>query len=98
MSKIDDPTRLRHMLLAAREACDMAATETRASLDSDRKLSLALVRLIEIVGEAAAYVSKDKQSQLQEGTDQLRRDILKSSGGKDFKHRNGSLKISHRNS
>jgi uncharacterized protein with HEPN domain len=44
----------------------MAATETRSSLDSDRKLSLALVRLIEIVGEAAAYVSKDKQSQLLE--------------------------------
>jgi uncharacterized protein with HEPN domain len=66
MSKIDDPTRLRHMLSAAREACEMAATETRSSLDSDRKLSLALVRLIEIVGEAAAYVSKDKQSQLLE--------------------------------
>jgi uncharacterized protein with HEPN domain len=52
------------MLEAAREACDMAAGETRSSLDSDRKLSLALVRLIEIVGEAAANISKDRQSQL----------------------------------
>lgn len=64
MSKIDDSTRLQHMLEAATEACEMIANETRPSLDSDRKLSLALVRLIEIVGEAAASVSKAQQSQL----------------------------------
>lgn len=64
MSKIDDSTRLRHMLDAAREACTMIAGENREILNSDRKLSLALVRLIEIVGEAATNVSKEKQSSL----------------------------------
>jgi RPA family protein len=38
MSKIDDSTRLRHMLQAATEACEMISEESRASLDSDRKL------------------------------------------------------------
>jgi len=38
MSKIDDSTRLRHMLEAAIEACEMISEESRASLDSDRKL------------------------------------------------------------
>ena len=52
------------MLEAATEACEMIANETRTSLDSDRKLSLALVQLIEIVGEAASRVSQDQQSQL----------------------------------
>ena len=66
MSKIDDSTRLRHMLEAATEACEMISEESRTSLDSDRKLTLALVRLIEIVGEAAANVSKEKQSELTE--------------------------------
>ena len=66
MSKIDDFTRLRHMLEAATEACEMISEESRTSLDSDRKLTLALVRLIEIVGEAAVNVSKEKQSELTE--------------------------------
>jgi len=52
------------MFEAATEACEMIADETRTSLDSDRKLSLALVRLLEIVGEAAASVSQEQQSQL----------------------------------
>jgi len=64
MSKIDDLTRLQHMIDAAREACAMVAGENREVLNSDRKLSLALVRLIEIVGEAAKNVSKEKQSSL----------------------------------
>jgi len=64
MSKIEDFIRLRHMLDAAREACIMVDGENREALDSDRKLSLALVRLIEIVGEAATNVSQEKQSSL----------------------------------
>jgi uncharacterized protein with HEPN domain len=47
------------MLDHAREAVKMAEGETRASLKDDRKLELALVRLIEIIGEAAAKVSAD---------------------------------------
>jgi uncharacterized protein with HEPN domain len=54
---VDDPTRLRHMLEAAREAMDMARGQQRADLDTDRKLCLSLVHLLGIIGEAAAGVS-----------------------------------------
>jgi uncharacterized protein with HEPN domain len=44
------------MLDAAREAVQMAQGRTRAALDTDRPLNLSLVRLLEIVGEAASRV------------------------------------------
>jgi len=53
----DDRIRLRHMLDAAQEAAGFARDETRESLDADRKLVLALVKGIEIIGEAASRVS-----------------------------------------
>ena len=53
MSRRDPAVPLRHMLDHAREAVQMAAGKTRSDLDTDRKLNLALVRLLEIVGEAA---------------------------------------------
>lgn len=61
MSKHENPVRLRHMLEHAQEAVSMMAGKTRLSLDESRTLSLALVRLIEIVGEAANRVSKKTQ-------------------------------------
>jgi uncharacterized protein with HEPN domain len=54
-----DSVRLGHMLDHAREAVAMAAGKTRADLDLDRKLNLALVRLLEIVGEAAGKTTED---------------------------------------
>jgi uncharacterized protein with HEPN domain len=56
MSHHESDLRLRHMLGHANEAVAMAHGRTRAQLDSDRKLNLSLVRLLEIVGEAAARV------------------------------------------
>jgi uncharacterized protein with HEPN domain len=53
MSRHDPTVGLRHMLDHAREAVEMARGKTRSDLDTDRKLNLALVRLLEIVGEAA---------------------------------------------
>jgi uncharacterized protein with HEPN domain len=61
----DDTTRLRHMLDAAREADQFAQGHTRADLDSDRMLVLALVKEIEIIGEAAYQVSPATQESLQ---------------------------------
>ena len=55
----DDTIRLRHMLDAAREVVDFAKGRIRADLDCDRKLVLALVKDIEIIGEAACQVSLD---------------------------------------
>ena len=43
------------MLDHAVEAAEMIRGHTRADLDKDRKLNLALVRLVEIVGGAAAH-------------------------------------------
>ena len=48
-----DVVRLRHMLDAANEALEFTAGKNREDLDTDRMLSRAIVRDIEIVGEAA---------------------------------------------
>src|SRR5262245_28015713 len=64
MSKHDDEVRLRHMLEHAREAVAFVVGKDRSDLEASRMLSLALVRLIEIVGEAANRVSKTRQKQL----------------------------------
>ena len=57
MSKQGDIVRLRHMLDAAKEAMEFAKSAQRSDLDTDRKLALSLVRLVEIIGEAAKQVS-----------------------------------------
>ena len=57
---------LRHMLDHAREIISVTQSKSRSDLDSDRLLNLALVRLLEIIGEAANRVSKDTQSQYHE--------------------------------
>ncbi|MBI1816052.1 MAG: DUF86 domain-containing protein [Deltaproteobacteria bacterium] len=57
-----DRVRLLHMLDAAREAVGFAQARSRSDLDSDRMLNLSLVRLIEIIGEAAARVSPETRS------------------------------------
>ncbi|MCM0592839.1 MAG: DUF86 domain-containing protein [Gloeotrichia echinulata IR180] len=62
MSKIDDLTRLKHIRDSAEEALSFVNNRTREDLDHDRMLSLALVRLIEIIGEAANHVSESCQA------------------------------------
>ncbi len=61
MSQHDDATRLRHMLSNAQEALEMAGGRSRHDLELDRMLELSLVRLLEIVGEAASRVSAETQ-------------------------------------
>lgn len=61
MSKIDDLTRLKHIRDAAKEALSFTKGRTRKDLDRERMLSLALVRLIEIMGEAANSISEPCQ-------------------------------------
>ena len=62
MSVIDDTTRLRHMLEAAQKITQYADGKGRDSLDHDEVLQLALIRLVEIIGEAAARVSTEFQA------------------------------------
>jgi len=58
----DDRIRLRHML----DACDQVAAfvegRTRLHLDHDRMLLFALIRAIEVLGEAAARISDPTQA------------------------------------
>jgi uncharacterized protein with HEPN domain len=61
MSRHEGDVRLRHMLDHAREAVAMACGSVRGDLDTDRRLNLALVRLLEIVGEAAAHVPAEER-------------------------------------
>ena len=48
------------MLDHSLEAVSLIKDKTRADLDSDRVLNLALVRLLEIIGEAANRVPKEE--------------------------------------
>jgi len=54
-----DAVRLRHVLDAAREAIEFSKGCRREDLDKDRKLGLAMVRLLEVIGEAARGVSRE---------------------------------------
>ena len=64
MSRRDPGVRLRHMLLYTREALELSRGRTRADLDTDRMLNLALTRLLEIIGEAAARVPPETKTTL----------------------------------
>ncbi len=59
MSKRDPLVPLRHMLDFAREAARFAEGKTREDIENDRLLNLALVHLIELVGEAANRVPRE---------------------------------------
>jgi uncharacterized protein with HEPN domain len=61
MSKIDDRTRLLQVLNASQKAVNLTQNKTFSDLENDEVLALALVKLIEIVGEAASKVSKEYQ-------------------------------------
>jgi uncharacterized protein with HEPN domain len=61
MPQDKDRIRLQHMLDHATEAMQMASGRVREDLDTDRQLNLSLVRLLEIVGEAASRVSETTQ-------------------------------------
>lgn len=62
MPSRDDTRALQHMFDYAREAVDMIAGRARADLSKDRMLELALIRLVEVVGEAAGRVSQARQA------------------------------------
>ena len=62
----DDDVRLRHMLDAAREALGFVRGRNRVDLNSDRQLVLALVKAIEIIGEAAFRTSENSRAQFPE--------------------------------
>lgn len=62
----DDRLRVQHMLDACKEALSFAHGRSRSDLYQDRQLLYALVRCIEIVGEAASQVSGDARREAPE--------------------------------
>jgi uncharacterized protein with HEPN domain len=58
----DGSVRLRHMLDHAREALALAAGRNRGDLNTDRMLNLSLVRLLEIIGEAAGRATEEERN------------------------------------
>ena len=59
MTAIDDLTRLHHMQDAAREALAFMSGKTREDLANNRMLVLAVVKDLEIIGEAAGRISAE---------------------------------------
>ena len=59
MTQRDPLVRLRHMHDYAAEAIELLGSKTIEEVQVDRLLQLALVRLVEVVGEAASQVPAD---------------------------------------
>lgn len=57
--QLKDEDRIRHMLEAALKATEFVRGQNRSTLDADEKLTLSLVHLLEILGEAAGKISQD---------------------------------------
>ncbi len=64
MSRHDDRMRLMDMRDHGQEAYCLCSTRLRTDLDTDRLLALAVIRLLEVVGEAAARTSSATRSAL----------------------------------
>ena len=60
----DDRARLRHTTDAIDTALKFVEGRSRTDLDADRMLAFALVRAVEIIGEAASKVSTDGRAEL----------------------------------
>ena len=57
---------IQHMLDHAKEAIEMSKGASRPVLEADRKLNLALTRLVEIIGEAASRVDAEERARYTE--------------------------------
>ena len=66
MPVVDDITRIRYIIDASEKALKITQGRSRSDLEQDDILGLALVRLLEIVGEAAWGVSEPLRSQYPE--------------------------------
>ena len=60
--RAEDRVRLQHMIEAAQSAIQFVSGRERSELDTNRMLLFALVRAIEIVGEAASRISEETRA------------------------------------
>ena len=66
MSKHDDRVSLQDMLDRGREAISLLGDIDRESLESERVTQLALIQLVQIIGEAATRVSHETRMEFSE--------------------------------
>lgn len=57
--RADDRVRLQHMIEACEAVAQFVAGRVRADLDNDLMLTFAVVRAVEIIGEAASKISEE---------------------------------------
>ena len=62
--RVDDGIRIRHMVDAAEAALGFVQGRARPELDTNAMLRYALVRAVEVVGEAAGKVSPEGRAEL----------------------------------
>lgn len=62
MTRHEDRVRIRHALDAARKAVQSTANWSRADLDGEELATLGLIRLLEVLGEAASAVSEETRT------------------------------------
>ena len=62
----DDLIRMRHMLDTSRHAVTFAEGRSRIDLDRDYMLMFALVRAVEVIGEAASRTSPDFRARFED--------------------------------
>lgn len=60
--RVEDLVRIRHMIDAAENAVIFVAGRSRVDLQDDKMLQFALVRAVEIIGEAASRVSDETRA------------------------------------
>jgi uncharacterized protein with HEPN domain len=60
--RAEDRVRLHHMVEAGESAVQFVAGRQRGDLDTDRLLLFALVRAIEVLGEAASQISEETRA------------------------------------
>ena len=60
-----DLVRLKHMLDASNEIVEFTKDKNQDNFNSDRKLQLSVVHLLEIIGEAGAGISEDVKNKYQ---------------------------------
>ena len=66
MPLVDDISRIHHIIEASERALEFTKRRKRSDLDQDVMLGLALVRLLEIIGEAAWGISEKLRSRYPE--------------------------------
>lgn len=60
--RLEDQVRIKHMLEAAADAAQFIVGRERADLDGNRMLLFALIRCIEIIGEAARQITDETRN------------------------------------